>query len=219
MARMTRGRQRIQMAKMDNESNLQVTFSKRRSGLFKKASELSTLCGADVALIVFSPGEKAFSFGHPNVDTVLDRFLNGNELPQQTPGTAQLIEAHRNATICELNMQLTDVLGQLEMEKKRGEELKKSLRANQEKHWWEKPIDELSVPQLEQLRVSLFELRKNVGKETEQMVIQATNGQPFFGASSSHGPAIPFQAQNGISAPVMPPNPLPYNFGYGSGYF
>lgn len=207
------------MAKMDNESNLQVTFSKRRSGLFKKASELSTLCGADVALIVFSPGEKAFSFGHPNVDTVLDRFLNGNELPQQTPGTAQLIEAHRNATICELNMQLTEVLGQLEMEKKRGEELKKSLRANQEKHWWEKPIDELSLPQLEQLRVSLFEFRKIVGKETEQMVIQATNGQPFYGASSSHGPPIPFQAQNGIIAPVMPPNPLPYNFGYGSGYF
>ncbi|KAI3410673.1 MADS-box domain-containing protein [Psidium guajava] len=219
MARMTRGRQKIQMAKMDNESNLQVTFSKRRSGLFKKASELSTLCGADVALIVFSPGEKAFSFGHPNVDTVLNRFLNGNEPPQQTLGTVQLIEAHRNATICELNMQLTEVLGQLEMEKKRGEELKKAMRANQHKHWWEKPVDELSVAELEQMKVSLFDLRKKVGKETEQVVIQATNAQPFFGASSSLGLPISFQAQNGISGPVMPPNPHPYNFGYGPGYF
>jgi hypothetical protein len=60
-----KGRQRIQMKKMSNESNMLVTFSKRRSGLFKKASELCTLCGVDVALVVFSPSEKAFSFGHP----------------------------------------------------------------------------------------------------------------------------------------------------------
>jgi len=64
------------MKKMSNESNLQVTFSKRRSGLFKKASELCTLCGAYVALIIFSPGEKVLSFGHPNVETVINRYLS-----------------------------------------------------------------------------------------------------------------------------------------------
>ncbi|KAL7236351.1 hypothetical protein ACSBR1_019601 [Camellia fascicularis] len=43
-------------------------FSKRRSGLFKKASELSIPCGAEVGIIVFSPGKQAYSFGHPIVD-------------------------------------------------------------------------------------------------------------------------------------------------------
>ena len=33
----------------------QVTFNKRRQGLFKKAYELSVLCSCDVALIVFDP--------------------------------------------------------------------------------------------------------------------------------------------------------------------
>ncbi|KAL7191621.1 hypothetical protein ACSBR2_023659 [Camellia fascicularis] len=40
------------MTKMENESNLEVTFSKRRSGLLKKASELSILCGAEALLDV-----------------------------------------------------------------------------------------------------------------------------------------------------------------------
>ncbi|RHN80355.1 putative transcription factor MADS-type1 family [Medicago truncatula] len=69
---------------MSNESNLQVTFSKHCNGLFKKASELCTLCGAYIALIVFSPSEKVFSFGHPNVDTVIDRYLSSTT-PKQWP--------------------------------------------------------------------------------------------------------------------------------------
>ncbi|KAL5075097.1 hypothetical protein RYX36_014081, partial [Vicia faba] len=52
------GRQKIEIKKMRNESNLQVTFSRRRSGLFKKAIELSTLCDAQISLVVFSPSEK-----------------------------------------------------------------------------------------------------------------------------------------------------------------
>ncbi|KAL9317338.1 hypothetical protein ACSQ67_013855 [Phaseolus vulgaris] len=55
----SRGRQKIEMKKMSKESNLQVTFSKRRTGLFKKASELCTLCAADVALVVFSPERRS----------------------------------------------------------------------------------------------------------------------------------------------------------------
>ncbi|KAL5075071.1 hypothetical protein RYX36_014055 [Vicia faba] len=57
--RKIQGRQKIEIKKMRNESNLQVTFSRRRSGLFKKAIELSTLCDAQISLVVFSPSEKA----------------------------------------------------------------------------------------------------------------------------------------------------------------
>ncbi|KAL0335325.1 UNVERIFIED_CONTAM: Agamous-like MADS-box protein [Sesamum radiatum] len=66
------------MAKMENESNLQVTFSKRRVGLFKKASELCTLTGSEAAVVVFSPGNKAHSFGHPDVHTVANKLLAPN---------------------------------------------------------------------------------------------------------------------------------------------
>jgi hypothetical protein len=108
MVRKSKGRQKLEMVKIPNESNLMVTFSKRRSGLFKKASELCTLCGAEVSIIVFSPGKKVFSFGHPSVEKVTERYLSGN-IPQ-TSGAFHLIEAHRNARVHELNMQLTQVL-------------------------------------------------------------------------------------------------------------
>ncbi|KAM3377356.1 hypothetical protein P3S68_009769 [Capsicum galapagoense] len=70
MARLSRGRKKVEIVKMKNESNMQVTFSKRRAGLFKKASELCTLCGAEIAIVVFSPGKanKVYSFGHPSVE-------------------------------------------------------------------------------------------------------------------------------------------------------
>ena len=74
--RKSQGRQKIEIKKMRNESNLQVTFSRRRSGLFKKAIELSTLCDAQISLVVFSPSEKVISFGHHNIDTVIDRYLS-----------------------------------------------------------------------------------------------------------------------------------------------
>ncbi|XP_028095641.1 agamous-like MADS-box protein AGL8 [Camellia sinensis] len=48
------GRGRVQLKRIENKISRQVTFSKRRSGLLKKAHEISVLCDAEVALIVFS---------------------------------------------------------------------------------------------------------------------------------------------------------------------
>ncbi|KAF2292955.1 hypothetical protein GH714_034261 [Hevea brasiliensis] len=58
-------REKIQIKKIDNATARQVTFSKRRRGLFKKAEELSVLCDADVALIVFSSTGKLFEGQQP----------------------------------------------------------------------------------------------------------------------------------------------------------
>jgi hypothetical protein len=57
------GRGRVELKRIENKINRQVTFSKRRNGLLKKAYELSVLCDAEVALIVFSSCGKLFEFG------------------------------------------------------------------------------------------------------------------------------------------------------------
>ncbi|XVE67411.1 hypothetical protein DITRI_Ditri08aG0158500 [Diplodiscus trichospermus] len=230
MQKKSLGRQKIEMVKMKKDSNLQVTFSKRRSGLFKKASELCTLCGAQVGIIVFSPGNKVFSFGHPGIGTVIDRYLNRN--PPEPSGTLQLIEAHRNANVRELNLQLTELLNQLEHEKNRGEELKRMRKASQNLRWWEAPIEELSLPQLLQLKSAMEEMKINVAKQAEKLAFQSTNSQQFFmGASSSGGVFHNYNAnmmpQRYSHAPsMMPPayNPKPegYNPGppeLGRGFF
>ncbi|KAK3039212.1 hypothetical protein RJ639_027916 [Escallonia herrerae] len=61
---MVRGK--IQMKRIENASSRQVTFSKRRNGLLKKAYELSVLCDAEVALIVFSQKGRLFDFASSN---------------------------------------------------------------------------------------------------------------------------------------------------------
>ncbi|RDX68490.1 MADS-box protein SOC1, partial [Mucuna pruriens] len=57
---MVRGK--TQMKRIENATSRQVTFSKRRNGLLKKAYELSVLCDAEVALIIFSPRGKLYEF-------------------------------------------------------------------------------------------------------------------------------------------------------------
>jgi hypothetical protein len=55
-------RGRREMRRIENATSRQVTFSKRRSGLLKKAFELGVLCDAEVALIVFSPRGRLYEY-------------------------------------------------------------------------------------------------------------------------------------------------------------
>ncbi|XP_038693000.1 agamous-like MADS-box protein AGL62 [Tripterygium wilfordii] len=179
MKKQSLGRQKIAIAKIPKKNHLQVTFSKRRAGLFKKASELCTLCGVEVAIIVFSPANKAFSFGHPEVESIMDRFLSRNPTPDS--GTRQLLEAHRNANVRELNMQLTQLLNQLEVERKRGEELDKIRKVSQSQCWWEAPIEKLGLQELEQLKSAMEELKKNVTRQVNKILVDSTHQSPFLG--------------------------------------
>ncbi|XAR73483.1 hypothetical protein NMG60_11007467 [Bertholletia excelsa] len=66
-------REKIQIKKIDNATARQVTFSKRRRGLFKKAEELSILCDADVALIIFSSTGKLFEYSSSSMKEIIER--------------------------------------------------------------------------------------------------------------------------------------------------
>ncbi|KAM7275503.1 hypothetical protein ACFE04_017369 [Oxalis oulophora] len=70
------GRRKVDMKLVEKLSSRQVTFSKRRSGVFKKANELAILCGIMVVVITFSIGGKPYTFGNPDVNTVIDRFIS-----------------------------------------------------------------------------------------------------------------------------------------------
>ncbi|CAN1796189.1 Agamous-like MADS-box protein AP1 [Linum perenne] len=68
------GRGRVQLRRIENKINRQVTFSKRRSGLLKKAHEISVLCDAEVALIVFSTKGKLFEYSTDSWERILERY-------------------------------------------------------------------------------------------------------------------------------------------------
>ncbi|XP_022955282.1 MADS-box protein J2-like isoform X1 [Cucurbita moschata] len=90
------GRGRVELKRIENKINRQVTFAKRRNGLLKKAYELSVLCDAEVALIIFSNRGKLFEFsGGSSMTRTLEKYrrcsydirdgarhLNNNGQPQ-----------------------------------------------------------------------------------------------------------------------------------------
>ncbi|XP_057526481.1 agamous-like MADS-box protein AGL62 [Amaranthus tricolor] len=160
----SKGWQKIKMARIKNLSHRQVTFSKRRLGLFKKASEICTLCGVEAIIIVFSPGQKIFSFGHPNVESIVNRYLNHTPCPQTSNNNVKIEDSHveqSSTTMGEFNSQLTKILDLLEAEKSRGENFK-SFKRKSSQWWWEAPIDKLGLYELEILGASMEDIKKTI---------------------------------------------------------
>uniref|UniRef100_A0A1J3II92 MADS-box protein AGL24 n=1 Tax=Noccaea caerulescens TaxID=107243 RepID=A0A1J3II92_NOCCA len=114
-------REKIRIKKIDNITARQVTFSKRRRGIFKKADELSVLCDADVALIIFSSTGKLFEFSSSRMRDILGRYSlhasNINKLMDPPSLNLQL----ENCNLSRLSKEVDDKTKQLR--KLRGEDL------------------------------------------------------------------------------------------------
>lgn len=114
-------REKVQLKKIDNATARRVTFSKRRRGLFKKAEELSVLCDADVAVILFSSSEKLFHYSSSSMKEVLERrSLHSKNLEtlNQPSLELQLVE---DANYAKLSKEVAERT--LQLRRLRGEEL------------------------------------------------------------------------------------------------
>ncbi|XP_064943731.1 MADS-box transcription factor 51-like isoform X2 [Musa acuminata AAA Group] len=110
-------RGRVEMRRIEDRTSRQVRFSKRRSGLFKKAFELAVLCDAEVALLVFSPGGKLYEFSSvSSLESTLDRyqtFTNADNVVRKLDDNTQnrdeefaLLEA--NSKVLEIGKRLVE---------------------------------------------------------------------------------------------------------------
>ncbi|KAM0921165.1 hypothetical protein ACQ4PT_007057 [Festuca glaucescens] len=87
------GRGRIEIKRIENTTNRQVTFCKRRNGLLKKAYELSVLCEAEVALIVFSGRGRLYEYSNNSVKATIERYKKANS------------DTSNSGTVAEVNAQ------------------------------------------------------------------------------------------------------------------
>ncbi|XP_005739231.1 myocyte-specific enhancer factor 2D isoform X9 [Pundamilia nyererei] len=88
------GRKKIQIQRITDERNKQVTFTKRKFGLMKKAYELSVLCDCEIALIIFNHSNKLFQYASTDMDKVLLKYTEYNE-PHESRTNADIIETLR----------------------------------------------------------------------------------------------------------------------------
>nr|QWX93781.1 MADS-box protein 42 [Cunninghamia lanceolata] len=152
------GKVKIPIKKIENPNSRQVCFSKRRMGIFKKASELSIMCGAEIAIIVFSPAGKAFTFGSPNIDFVVDKYQN---IPVH-------INDKKVQKFWRLEQQYNFILRELDAEKKLTEMFKRAQRNKQVDSWWRRNIEDLELHQLREFSDSLKGFKERIVKVLQE---------------------------------------------------
>uniref|UniRef100_A0A3P9L5G9 MADS-box domain-containing protein n=1 Tax=Oryzias latipes TaxID=8090 RepID=A0A3P9L5G9_ORYLA len=85
------GRKKIQIARIMDERNRHVTFTKRKFGLMKKAYELSVLCDCEIALIIFNSTNKLFQYASTDMDKVLLKYTEYNE-PHESRTNSDIVD-------------------------------------------------------------------------------------------------------------------------------
>ncbi|GFP88669.1 agamous-like mads-box protein agl61 [Phtheirospermum japonicum] len=182
------------MEKIKSETNRQVTFSKRRVGLFKKASELHTLCGGENAVVVFSPSNKPHSFAAPNIQTITDRFLNqfalGGTKFNQTP------TAHDNLITRQRNLELSNLERRLEEEKRKKKEHERIRKAYPNQIGYPSNLDLLDFDQLQALRNNIVGLKHELATLMTDATSKRTNPD-----AGSGGPCVGYPMDPNTQGP------------------
>ncbi|GMP38802.1 hypothetical protein CsSME_00009924 [Camellia sinensis var. sinensis] len=83
------GRGKTVLRRIDNSTSRQVTFSKRRNGLLKKAKELSILCDAEVGVIVISSTKRFYEFASSSMRSIFERYNKGDDEHQLLSPTSE----------------------------------------------------------------------------------------------------------------------------------
>ncbi|KAF3646371.1 putative peptidyl-prolyl cis-trans isomerase E-like [Capsicum annuum] len=112
------GRGKVELKRIDNKINRQVTFAKRRNGLLKKAYELSVLCDAEIALIIFSSRGKLYEFCSSSRHMLGEDLgeLNIKDLEQlehQLDSSLRQIRSTKEQSLTEMNKSLKTKLEEL----------------------------------------------------------------------------------------------------------
>ncbi|XP_066491652.1 myocyte-specific enhancer factor 2B [Tiliqua scincoides] len=85
------GRKKIQISRIVDQRNRQVTFTKRKFGLMKKAYELSVLCDCEIALIIFNSTNRLFQYASTDMDKVLLKYTEYSE-PHESRTNSDILE-------------------------------------------------------------------------------------------------------------------------------
>ncbi|CAN1295586.1 Agamous-like MADS-box protein AP1 [Linum perenne] len=149
------GRGRVQLKRIENKINRQVTFSKRRAGLHKKAHEISVLCDAEVALIVFSHKGKLFEYA---TDSCMEKILERYE---------RYSYAERQLVATELDSQFLQ--GNWLMEYNRLKAKIELLQRNH-RHYMGEELDTMSTKELQNLEQQLDTALKNIRTRRNQLM-------------------------------------------------
>ena len=140
--------------------------------------------------MVFSRAGKAFSFGHPSIEIITNNVLYEN--PPPNDGTLNLVEAHRRFRLNELQKKCSELLSKMEVAKEQEKILREKKVPNQSKGWWEEPISELGMHELEKMATKIQILHKHVWHRANELRTRASSSSFPFSRVNQTPPTNPF---------------------------
>ncbi|XWS37250.1 hypothetical protein CRYUN_Cryun19dG0027200 [Craigia yunnanensis] len=149
------GRGRVQLKRIENKINRQVTFSKRKSGLLKKANEISVLCDAEVALLVFSTKGKVFEY---STDSCMERILERYERYSYAERQLDANEIEQNGS---WSLEHAKLKARIEV-----------LQRNQ-RHYMGEDIENLNRRELQNLEQQLDSALKHIRSRKNQLMFES----------------------------------------------
>ncbi|XP_058187267.1 truncated transcription factor CAULIFLOWER D-like isoform X2 [Rhododendron vialii] len=136
------GRGKVQLKRIEDKNSRQVSFSKRRSGLMKKASELSVLCDVDIGLFIFSGRGRLYEFcSGDSLRKILDHY-----------------QTHKDAEVAGGSVQESQKLPVEHMNTRKGTDLLQMLQ----RYFEEQKVDQLDVTELSQLEHQLDAIQRQL---------------------------------------------------------
>ncbi|KAJ4892190.1 Agamous-like MADS-box protein AGL5 [Raphanus sativus] len=103
------GRGKIEIKRIENTTNRQVTFCKRRNGLLKKAYELSVLCDAEVALVIFSTRGRLYEYANNSVRGTIERYKKACSDAVNPPSVTEANTQYYQQESAKLRRQIRDI--------------------------------------------------------------------------------------------------------------
>ncbi|WKA09536.1 hypothetical protein VitviT2T_027171 [Vitis vinifera] len=201
------GRGKQEMRRIEDKATRQVSFSRRKKGLIKKAYELSVLCDIDIALIMFPPSGRLTQFsGKKRMEEVFTRYmhLTDEEREEVIQNTEYWIRAlNQLMTKDDKELQFSiggDVNSQIGREVDR---LQQQLQTAEEQEFEPQSLDFKAMGELESMVERLVHTLEHVLQRKEYL---SGNHLFSYDLSSSQGMLASFENQviNGLPAPSMP---------------
>ncbi|KAF7813224.1 MADS-box protein AGL42-like [Senna tora] len=180
---MVRGK--IEMKKIENETSRQVTFSKRRNGVMKKAYELSVLCEAQVAVIIFSQRGRLYEFSsNSDITKILERY---RETAIKDAHTNEFDEEQYRQQLKFESAAMAKEIELLELSKRKllGKELSCSYDELQavEKQL-EKSIHNVRLRKAQLLKEQIEQLQNKFGRKSLEQWAKHKEAEAFFSPST-----------------------------------
>ncbi|CAN1768397.1 Agamous-like MADS-box protein AGL62 [Linum perenne] len=169
----TKGKQKIPMRTIEKDSEKMNTFSKRRGGIYKKASELVTLTACEIGFLVFSPTGKALGFAHPSFEYIAKRFTGRGQL--EPPPFPYNMDGLRQARIDQLTETYNDTLEVFDTNRSTVVTLKGLVAGKPMNNWWNRSIDDVVPEEIEELENVVLEVFNRVEQRKVDILMLSEN--------------------------------------------